>query len=116
MRILLVDHRVKVRSALRLLVEQETEVDFVGEISDTKLLLEVVESTRPDVVLIDWEMVKGQADELLASLNRRHPEVRIIAMSGRPESRQKVLELGVDAFISKGDPPELLIDVLRTCF
>ena len=39
----------------------------------------------------------------------------MIALSGRPEARQAALDAGVDAFVSKGDPPERLFGDLVCC-
>jgi DNA-binding NarL/FixJ family response regulator len=37
----------------------------------------------------------------------------VIALSGRPEARRAALDAGVDAFVSKGDPPERLLSMLE---
>ncbi len=39
----------------------------------------------------------------------------VVALSGRPEARQAALDAGVDAFVSKGDPPELLLKAMDKC-
>ena len=39
--------------------------------------------------------------------------LRVIALSGRPEARQAALEAGASAFVSKGDPPEFLLEAIR---
>jgi DNA-binding NarL/FixJ family response regulator len=116
MRILVADDQMKVRSALRLLLEQETDLPVVGEAADaTDLLLAVVEKA-PDVVMLDWELPGLPATQLLHLLRHKQPSLKIIAMSGRPEARQAALEAGVVAFVSKSEPPEKMLAVICSLF
>ncbi len=124
MRILLVDDQSKIRSALRLLLEQEEGMTVVGEVAKAEDLLSQVETTQPDLALLDWELPGLQhadpptrfasAPRLLSELRAHCPRLRVIALSGRPEARQNALKAGVDAFVSKGDPAESLLQTLRT--
>jgi DNA-binding NarL/FixJ family response regulator len=50
--------------------------------------------------------------ELLLDLRSIYPELKVIALSGRPEARRSALEAHVDGFISKGDPPECVLTTL----
>jgi hypothetical protein len=42
------------------------------------------------------------------------PVLRMIAMSGRPEQRGEALRAGMDAFVCKGDAPEMLLGAMRS--
>jgi DNA-binding NarL/FixJ family response regulator len=109
MRVLLADDRRKVRSALRLLLEQGPGLSVVGEVIEAQDLLAQVQVTHPDLVLLDWELPGLRTNGLLSTLRRACPDLCIIALSGRPEARRAALSAGVDAFVSKGDPPERLL-------
>jgi len=110
-RVLVADDQPEVRSALRLLLEQQPDMIVVGDVADAQQLLERAGSLRPDLVLLDWEL-PGNADASLpASLRNRCG--RVIALSGRPEAESAALRAGADGFVSKGDPPERLLSVLR---
>ena len=109
MRVLLADDQAKVRSALRLLLEQLPQVEILGEAVDTTGLLDWVRAIKPDLVLLDWELPGLPAASLVQILQSHHPDLLVIALSGRPEARQVALETGVHAFVSKGDPPERLL-------
>jgi DNA-binding NarL/FixJ family response regulator len=82
MRILLVDDQSKIRSALRLLLEQEEGMTVVGEVAKAEDLLAQAEATWPDVVLLDWEL-PGIRMADLARLRARCPHLRVIALSGK---------------------------------
>jgi DNA-binding NarL/FixJ family response regulator len=112
MRILLADDQPKVCSALRLILEQEPELIVVGEATDADALSIAMERLCPDLVLLDWEL-PGLTARLVCVLRRRFPAATIVALSGRPEAQQAALEAGADAFVSKGDPPEQLLQTLQ---
>lgn len=116
MRILLADHRPKVRFALRALLEQQPGVKVVGEAADARDLLAQIKATCPDLVLLDWKLRGLAAVDLLVALRRVCPDVVVIALSGIPEARRAALDAGADAFVSKTDPPERLLTVIDRCW
>ena len=115
MRMLIADDRPQVRSALRLLLEQQPDLNVIGEAVDMQGLQDWVRSVCPDIVLLDWELPELLRNDVLSALRALCPRLLVIALSGRPEARQAALDAGVDAFISKGDPPERLLAAVNDC-
>jgi DNA-binding NarL/FixJ family response regulator len=114
--ILLADDQPQVRSAVRLLLEQQPDLHVLGETMDAQGVLDWVSATSPDLVLLDWELPGLQGGDALATLRALHPHLKMIALSGLPEARDAALAAGVDAFVSKGDPPEQLLAAVRSCW
>lgn len=114
MRILLAEDQPKVRYALRVLLERQPGLAIVGEATDRNDLLNRVEVTLPDVVLLGWELPGLTAMDSLSPLRRIRPNLLVIALSGRSEAKLAALSAGADAFVSKGDPPESLLAAIRT--
>jgi DNA-binding NarL/FixJ family response regulator len=115
MRIILAENRRKVRFALRALLEQQAELNVLGEAADAQNLLAQVKEICPDVILLDWELPGMSADDLLSALRRKCPDVLVVALSGRVSARRAALAAGADAFVSKGDPPERLLSAIDCC-
>ena len=113
MRVLLADYHAEVRSALRLLLEQEPDILVVAEAAQAAGLVTRVREERVDLILLDWELPGLDGVDLLHALHKKCPKPRVIALSGRPEARRASLRAGADAFVSKGDPPERLLAALR---
>ncbi|UCF62347.1 MAG: response regulator transcription factor [Anaerolineaceae bacterium] len=109
MRILVSDQRSKIRSALRLLLEQEPDLRVVGEVSDIDSLMTSVRDNHPDLVLLDWEMTKRQETEILLVLRKLLPGIKVIALSANPEVSSLALKAGADAFVCKCDPADRLL-------
>jgi DNA-binding NarL/FixJ family response regulator len=114
MRILLADDQITVRSALRLLLEQEPQVEIIGESADATAVLQAIERVRPDMILLDWELPGLSPVQLLRLLRYERPLLRIIALSSRPEARKRALAAHADAFVSKSAPPEELLAAVWT--
>ncbi|MBN1642843.1 MAG: response regulator transcription factor [Anaerolineae bacterium] len=113
MRILLADNDTRVCSALSMLLGCDPALQIVGQSDNTADLLELAPRLAPDLVLLDWEL-PGQVDgALIADLRRLLPAVKILVLSGRPESEGPALRAGADGFVSKADPAEhLLADIV----
>ena len=114
MRLLLADDQIRVRSALRLLLEQEPAFQVVGEAADATGLLLAVTEKEPDGVLLDWELPGLPAAQLVRLLKVERPFLKIIAMSSRPEVEQLALSTDVQAFLSKSESPERVLSIIRT--
>jgi DNA-binding NarL/FixJ family response regulator len=109
MRILLADDESNVRYGLRVLLEEQTRAQIVGEAADADELMALVKAACPDLLLLSWGLPGRQGADLLDALRRACQELYVIALSGRPEARQAVLDAGADAFVSKVQPPERLL-------
>jgi DNA-binding NarL/FixJ family response regulator len=109
MRVLIADDETQVRSALRLHLEEGAGVTVVGEADNSNDLLAKVEVSRPDLLLLDWELPPSGGKAALRALQAGWPELAVLVLSGRPEVRSEALAAGAAAFISKADSPEHLI-------
>ncbi len=112
-RILIADHDPRVREALYMLLEQEPEW-VVVESSDVESMVEQIREFKPDLLLLDWEMPGRPAAVLVLTIKGLEVTPEVIALSRRPESEAAALNAGADAFIPKTDPPEIVLEALRT--
>ncbi len=113
LRIVLADRQENVRSALRLLLEQEAGMSIAAEVDDARNLLDTALSTQANLILLDWNLPGADTAQLIADLRATDPGIHIIALSGRPEVASSALCAGCNAFVSKGDPPETLLAALE---
>lgn len=113
MNVLLADDDAHVRSALRLLLEAEPDVAIVGESASTEGLFESARTSRPGVVVLDWDLPGLRASGVLERLRSLEPPPHILALSGRPEGRREAAMAGIPWFVCKGDAPETLLTTLR---
>lgn len=112
-RILVADNDARVRSALQTLLQQESADILIRESSDLESVAVQVQEFEPTLVLLDWELPGRPAAALLFALHALDYHPQIIILSIRPEAEKSALAAGADAFVSKGDPPEVLLESLR---
>lgn len=115
MRAMLADNQPRVRSALRLLLEQEPDNAVVAEVDNGGDMLTAAAAAQPDVVLMDWELPGDSPVRVLPALRAACQNLCVVVLSGRPEARQKALAAGADFFVSKGNSPDELLSALAEC-
>jgi CheY-like chemotaxis protein len=116
MRVLIADDQPEVRSALRLLLEHEGGIRGVVEAGGAAEVLAALRSSQcPDLLLMDWELPGMDPRWLLPLFKSACPFASVVAMSGLPEASRAALSAGADIFVSKGDPPERLLQAVRVC-
>jgi DNA-binding NarL/FixJ family response regulator len=113
MRLLLADDQERVRSAINLVLKHESEIQIVGEVDNTEQIIPMIKKTRPDILLLDWEMAACPVTDLLNAIHAAFPEIITIVMSARGVSQRQALDAGAHALISKTEPPDRLIHLIH---
>lgn len=112
-RILVAESRPDVRSALKLLLEQDAGMVVSSEAKKGRDVLQQVKTTCPDVIILDYDLPGLQVRDLLRGVRSVCPGVWVVATCARSEVRQTALSAGADAFVSKADPPQSLLRTVR---
>ena len=94
-RILLVDDHQVVRQGLRSLLDLEQGIQVVGEAGTGAEALQVIDQTRPDIVLLDLKLEDMSGTEVCRRVTAKYPEIAILVLTAI-SSGQEVLEC-VDA-------------------
>jgi DNA-binding NarL/FixJ family response regulator len=113
MRVLIADDQADVRSALTILLEQTDEDYKFEEAGDTASLFEKAEAFRPDIILLDWELSGNNMWDEVSGLRKLVRGCAIIALSCRPEAARTARAAGADAFVSKGENSDILLDTIQ---
>lgn len=113
MRILLADHHAEPRWALKTALAEVPGCELVGEAKDGWDLVEQVRMQKPDLVLIDHGLPVIAIEDLISQLHAVEPRPIVIVMSSKVECSRQALRAGADAFITKTDTPDWLLQSLR---
>jgi DNA-binding NarL/FixJ family response regulator len=114
-RVGLVDDHNLVREGLRLVLAGEDGIEVVGEAATHEEAFEMVEATRPDVVLLDLTFPEGDGIPLLRGLHARFPDVRVVVltMDRGSETVRQTLVAGAGGYVVKGARSRDLFDAIR---
>ena len=115
-RVVLVDDHVFVRDGIKSLLENEANIEVVGEAIDGVDALEVVAETKPDLLIADIRMPNMTGIELVEKLRSENNNVKIIMLSMH-ESEEYVLKsikAGADGYLLKGSSKEEFLKALHS--
>jgi DNA-binding NarL/FixJ family response regulator len=102
-RVLIVDDHAVVRSGIRLLLDQEDDIEPVGEASSGREAIFEARSLKPDVVLLDVVMPDGNGLEAIPTLLHERPETRILVLSMQDDPRyvREAFAAGASGYVLK---------------
>ncbi|MFE7766503.1 response regulator [Streptomyces sp. NPDC057438] len=116
-RVLLADDQALLRSAFRVLVDSEPDMEVVGEASDGAEAVRLAKEERADVVLMDIRMpgTDGLAATRLISADPTLTRVRVVILTTFEVDDYVVqsLRAGASGFLGKGAEPEELLNAIR---
>lgn len=109
-RVVVVEDHTLVRAGIRSLLEELEGIEVVGEASDGREGLRLVEATRPDLVLMDVAMPGLNGLEAAARIAKELPGIRVllISMYASEEYVLRALRIGVSGYLVKDAAPREL--------
>jgi DNA-binding NarL/FixJ family response regulator len=116
-RVLLCDDQAVWRAGLRSILEDEPDIEVVGEASDGETAVELARQLRPDLILMDLRMPR--LDGVQATLRLAGPKavdpirVTILTINETEEAMLESLRAGAIGYLLKDMPAEKLLDAVR---
>ncbi|MFE5488211.1 response regulator [Streptomyces sp. NPDC056527] len=116
-RVLLADDQALLRSAFKVLVDSEPDMEVVAEAADGAQAVALARSTGADVVLMDIRMpgTDGLAATRMITADPELSAVRIVMLTTFEVDEYVVqsLRAGASGFLGKGAEPEELLNAIR---
>jgi DNA-binding NarL/FixJ family response regulator len=114
-RVLLVDDHALVRAGLRILIESQPRMQVVGEASDEASALQLADSTRPRVILLDLDLGRETGTDLIPRLLATCPGVRILVLTGvrDADEHRRAVRLGAVGLVQKEMATEVLLKAIE---
>ena len=110
-RILLVDDHAVVRSGLRMLLENEQDVEIVGEAENAAGAMEAAMILKPNVILMDIGLPDMSGIEATREIKKKVADVAIVALTIHEDEEYffKMLEAGASGYVPKRAAPDELL-------
>jgi two-component system nitrate/nitrite response regulator NarL len=115
-RIVIADDHPIFRDGLRRLLESEPNLQVVGDAADGRQAIDLVNQTKPDILLLDVAMPNLPGLEALRELSEAQSAVRVIILTAsidRPQMLQ-ALQLGAKGIVLKESATQVLMKSLGT--
>lgn len=115
-RIFVVDDHPVVREGLAAQIGLQPNLEVCGEAEDLAEALDQIESSRPDVAIIDISLKSGNGIDLVKRIRARNQTVRILVWSMYSEDlyAERALRAGAQGYIHKGQSTREIITALQT--
>ncbi|GAB4451835.1 MAG: response regulator transcription factor [Anaerolineales bacterium] len=113
--LLLVDDHAVVRSGLRMLLENEADMEIVGEANTGRQALELVQALEPEVVIMDITLPDLSGIEVTRRIKAAHPETAVVALTIHEDQQYffEMLQAGASGYVPKRAAPDDLIAAIR---
>lgn len=112
---MLIDDHTLIRDTWRALLNTVQNIEIVAESGDGDLALELARTTRPDIVLLDINMLPVGGAEVLKMIRKLSPvsKVIIVSMHSQPVYAKKMFRLGAKGYVTKNSPLNELLDAIN---
>ena len=113
--IVLADDHAVVRSALRLLLDTEDDLQVVAEAGDVESTIRYLLGHKPDVLILDLNMPGGRTTASVPQLREASPKTGIVVltMENDPSYAREALQNGVLGYVLKEAVDEELVTAVR---
>lgn len=117
-RVMLVDDHAIMRDGLALVLDDEPDMQLVGQASDGQAALDVAPDVQPDVIVMDITMPRLNGIDATRQLKKIMPGVKVVGLSLHEEQDMAaaMLQAGAEAYLTKGGAADGLIQTIRRVY
>lgn len=114
-RVLLVDDHTLMRHALRMMLENESDLEVVGDAGNGETAIQLCDELSPDVVVIDVAMPGMGGIAATRSITQKFPDIRVLALTTYSDKRfvNEMLAAGAAGYVVKSDASDQLIHAIH---
>jgi two-component system response regulator NreC len=114
-RIFIVDDHSVVRYGLKLLFENQEDIEIVGEASSAGEALKEISTFNPDIILMDISLPDISGIQATKEIKERYPETKVIALTIHEDEEYffKMLAAGASGYVPKRAAPDELITAIH---
>lgn len=113
--IVLADDHAVVRSALRLLLDAESDFEVVAEAGDAESAARYVRGHKPTILILDLNMPGGSGLDAIPAIREQSPdtEIVVLTMQAEPAFAREAMQAGARAYILKEAADDELVKAVR---
>jgi len=115
LKILIADDHALLRDGLKALVNDQPDMEVVGEADNGRIALEQARKLQPDIVLMDISMPELNGAQATRQLKRISPNVKVLALTAHEDNSyfRHMLEAGASGFLLKRAAADQLIQAIH---
>ena len=116
LKVIIVDDHALFRRGLEMVLENETDIEVVGEAHDGQQAVDKTSELMPDVVLMDVRMPRRSGIEATQRIKELMPHVKIVVLTNSDEEADlyEAIKAGASGYLLKEISSEEVADAIRS--
>lgn len=117
-KVLIVDDQYLIREGLRMMLSLYEGIEIVGEVSNGKEAIQVLEKLEVDLLLMDVRMPVMDGVEATKAIKEKYPDVKVLILTTFDEDEYifEALQNGADGYLLKDISSENLVGAINIVF
>ena len=109
------DHQI-IRDGIKIVIDQESDMEVVGEADSGREAIAQASKLTPDVMVMDIGMNDLNGIEATRQIQKENPQIRIVGLSMYADKRYVVamLKAGASGYLLKSGAVKELVQAIRT--
>lgn len=115
LRVFLADDHPVVRAGLKALIDDESDMEVVGEAKNGREAFDRIDLKPPDIVVLDVTMPEMTGAQVTEKLRQKHPGLRVLALTVHEDRSylRQLLQAGAAGYVLKRAASDELIRAIR---
>lgn len=113
--IVLIDDHPLMRQGLVRTIENEVDLNVVGQMDSAEDALEEIEDLDPDLAIVDISLPGMSGMELLKHLQSRAPDLKALVVSRHDETlyAERCIRAGAKGYVMKQEAGDVIVEAIR---
>ncbi|MBE2272585.1 MAG: response regulator transcription factor, partial [Anaerolinea sp.] len=114
-RVLLADDHAVLRAGLRVLLNNEPDIEVVGEAGDGAETLRAVAELQPNILVLDLMMPNVKGLDIIEQITKSYPHTRVLVLTMHSDTQyiRHVVKAGGSGYVLKSSADTELITAIR---
>ena len=114
-RVILADDHVLVRRGLKLILEENSNLEIAAEVGDGLELLNVLQKINPDLIILDVSMPNLRGIEAIPEIRRVRPNAKVLMLTMHKEEDYlyQAISAGANGYLLKEDAEKELFSAIE---
>lgn len=114
-KIIIADDHPIFRSGLRQVIEDEEDIEIIGECGDGEKALELITEKNPEIAILDLDMPKLTGLQVLEEIDKINNPVKVIILTMYKEENlfNEAMDLGIKGYVLKESASDDICECIR---
>ena len=117
-KVAIADDHALFRAGVKTALSSRKDIQMIAEAENGMQLLNLLQHTTPDVVLLDIQMPIMDGLTALPEIKKLYPDIKVIMLSMHNDHSviTRMMEIGANSYLTKDSDSEVIYQAIKTCY